>query len=152
VLASHLLCDPTNATLSTSASWSTSWLKSISSFVFYTIPTLTLLDRHGIHVIRQTLADRPCQHSNISCGWIMPRRSYLHKLHCSRAHTQRETHKLYLKQKGRGKFTAVSIVSFVFLIHTRACIGAYGAAGSSDGCSRQVTTKRTVSLFLAPKT
>jgi hypothetical protein len=31
--------------------------RSISSFVFYTIPTLALLDRHGIHVIRQTLAD-----------------------------------------------------------------------------------------------
>jgi glutathione synthase len=29
----------------------------MSSFVFHTIPTLTLLDRHGIHVIRQTLAD-----------------------------------------------------------------------------------------------
>jgi adenylate cyclase len=44
-------------------------------------------------------------------------------------HQERETHKLYLKERGRGKFTAVRIVSFVFLIHTRACIGAYGEAG-----------------------
>jgi hypothetical protein len=29
----------------------------MSSFVFYTIPMLTLLDRHGIHVILLTLAD-----------------------------------------------------------------------------------------------
>jgi hypothetical protein len=79
----YMLCDPTNATFSTSASWSTSWSKNISSFVFHTIPTLTLLDRHGIHVIRQTLADRPFPRSNISCGRIIARRPYLRKLHCS---------------------------------------------------------------------
>jgi hypothetical protein len=139
VLASHLLCDPTNATFSTSASWSTSWSKSISSFVFYTIPTLTLLDRHGIHVIRQTLADRPCPRSNISCGpsyHVAPIsvNSTVAELTPSLnqkllPHQERETHKPSLKERGRGKFTAVHIVSFVFLIHTRAYIGAYGEAG-----------------------
>jgi hypothetical protein len=32
-------------------------------------------------------------------------------------HQERETHKPSLKERGRGKFTALRIVSFVFLIH-----------------------------------
>ncbi|KAJ8592059.1 hypothetical protein M405DRAFT_931782 [Rhizopogon salebrosus TDB-379] len=46
-----------------------------------------LVEKHGIHVIRQTLADRPCPRSNISCGPIISRRPYPRKLHCSRAQT-----------------------------------------------------------------
>jgi hypothetical protein len=46
------------------------------------------------------------------------------------SHQEREPeHKLYLKERGRGKFTALRIVPFVFLNHTRACIGAYGEVG-----------------------